>query len=268
MNDISNHPIKVLTTNVRVSEADDGPNNWELRKEYCLETILAQDADIICGQEVSPSQYAYLKEGLKGYDTYGLHETTRNRRAQNAIFYRRERFDYVVASGYWLSETPHVPGSRSWESACIRFANWVRLADRHNGGREFRVLTTHLDHVSHDARVGQANVINQDAAAYEEEFPQILTGDLNCGPGSTPIEALLAAGWQDSYGAIHGLDYPPSSRTFHRFEGTKYEGKLVKIDWVMARGALKAVGAEVVADTRDDAFYSDHYFLSGTFEFV
>jgi hypothetical protein len=39
-----------------------------------------------------------------------------------------------------------------------------------------------------------------------------------------------------------------------------------KIDWIFARGATRVVGAEIIRDSRDDRFPSDHYFVSADFQ--
>lgn len=261
----SGKPLKVLTANVRVSEAADGPNGWQFRRELCLETLASQAADIIGFQEMSPAQYADIKAFLSDYDHYAMHDNVTRFRPQNAVFYRRERFELINASGYWLSETPHVPGSSSWESACVRYANWVRLADRENGKRHLRFINTHLDHVSDVARENQARLLVEDAQAYPHELFQMLTGDMNCDETSLPIKTLTEGGWNDSYAALHGSQL--SGFTFHAFAGPDYDSKIGRIDWVMARGNYKVQAAEVIRDSRDKLFPSDHYFVSATFEF-
>ena len=52
-------------------------------------------------------------------------------------------------------------GSSDWQSACVRVANWVRLTDR-DSGVQFRVVNTHLDHVSQAARQGDLERIQSD----------------------------------------------------------------------------------------------------------
>ena len=255
--------LKVLTCNIRYAEAPDGKDAWTFRKPVCIEAILAQDADIICCQEVAPVQFDDLRAALGAYDVYALHEAAGSPRPQNAIFYRRSRFTLTVASGYWLSETPHVPGSRSWNSACIRFANWVRLDDSRADNRSIRIVNTHLDHVSHEARVNQARLLCEDADAYPDTFPQVLTGDFNCDGPSAPLATLRAGGWIDSYGAVHGTETP--GPTFHAFQGSAHAGTVDKMDWVMMRGALTAQAAQIIREPRDGRYPSDHYFVSGTF---
>jgi endonuclease/exonuclease/phosphatase family metal-dependent hydrolase len=178
---------------------------------------------------------------------------------QNCILYRKDGFAQVSAGGYWLSEDPHVPGSKSWESACIRLANWVRLREEATV-TEFRIVNTHLDHVSQLAREHQAKMIAEDAAAYPHDYPQILTGDMNCDCRNKAIDILKSGGWSDTYGHIHGTEDP--GHTYHAFVGSQHESGIGKMDWVFMRGKLRTVDAEIIRDSIDGLFPSDHYFVS------
>ena len=150
--------MKILTCNVRCFGADDKENGWSYRKDFCAQVIHAQAPHIICFQELWVEQFQDLKPAFSEFESFGMVDTPQGRHPMNAIFYRRETFECISAGGYWLSETPHVAGSSSWESACVRLANWVWLKDVRSGV-EFRVVNTHLDHVSQKARENQARIM-------------------------------------------------------------------------------------------------------------
>jgi len=248
--------IRVMSCNVRCYGAQDGPNHWDRRKDVCVEVMLSRTPHVICCQEVWAPQFADLCARLDGYAHHGMVDTATGGDPVNTIFYRRDRFRLISAGGYWLSRTPHVAGSSDWESRCIRLANWVRLEDR-DSGRELRVVNTHLDHVSQRAREEQARVINEDAAAYPPDYAQVLAGDMNAGASNGAIAIFKGAGWRD---ACEGFsEAGPDVRTFHAF-GTK-EGPAERIDWIFLRGPLRATAAEVVRDTPDGRYPSDHYFV-------
>jgi len=180
---------------------------------------------------------------------------------QNCIFFRTDDFRLISAGGYWLSETPHVAGSKSWESDCVRLANWIRLEDR-STEKEFRVVNTHLDHISQAARENQAKLIVEDASAYPHQYGQILTGDMNCDFGNAAIDTLKAGCWVDTYGHVHGTEDP--GHTYHGFLGPGFEAAIGKMDWIFMQGNMKAIDAEVITDSIDEKFPSDHYFVSAT----
>ncbi len=253
--------MNILTCNIRYFGAQDGANGWLHRKDLCAEVIRSRAPDLICFQELWGEQFDDLAAAFPEFETFGMADEPIGRRPMNAIFYRREAFRRISAGGYWLSETPHVPGSSSWESACVRLANWVRLADRATGA-EFRVVNTHLDHVSQLARENQARLIVEDAAAYPDGYPQLLTGDMNVDWANPAIALFRRGGWADTYAAVHGTENP--GHTFHAFQGPAFVSDIGKMDWIFSRGAVTVAAAEVITDSQGGRFPSDHYFVAAT----
>ena len=251
--------MKILSCNIRYGGADDGENSWSYRKDVALDVIRDQAPDLIGFQEMWWLQRSTMEEALPAFDVYALADEPIDGQPMNAIFYRREAFGLRSAGGYWLSHTPHVPGSRAWESDCIRLANWVQLEDRETGV-SFRFVNTHLDHISQLAREGQARWIVEDARAYPDAYPQILTGDMNCDTANPAIEMLRSGGWVDTYEAVHGTADP--GHTFHEFRGPDFDSPIGKMDWIFTRGAVEVLDAAVIQDTRHGQYPSDHYFVS------
>lgn len=283
--------FRILSCNIRhtgFNEQDSKTNDhWDARKEICAEIILKQNADIICCQEVYDAQFNYLLDKLPGYQWSGMRgKKALKRDPFHVIFFRKDRFEKITSGGYWLSEKPHVPGSRSWNSVGVRMAEWLRLVEKASN-KEFRIINTHLDHISQLARVEQAKMILEDAEAYPKTFPQIVTGDFNADMNNPCVKLFLDAGWIDSYAAVHGNEDP--GFTFHGFRGPDYEKvasrvnpetfqtvklskesesfpKLGKIDWILLHGNIRSTAAEIIRDQRNGHFPSDHYFVSATVE--
>jgi endonuclease/exonuclease/phosphatase family metal-dependent hydrolase len=253
--------MKILSCNIRYSRAADGENRWELRREFCADVIARQEADVICFQEMTGEQLEYLRRALPGYAALSTLDVPAVGEPVDTIFYRASAFVARSSGAYWLSETPHVPGSLSWHSACVRLACWVQLAPA-DGGPELRVVNTHLDHVSQGARENQARILNEDAAAYPRPFPQVLTGDMNADRSNPAIASFLDAGWIDTHGAVHGV--PEPGPTFHGFRGPEGPRPPGKIDFVFLRGDLRASGAGIVKEHADGRYPSDHYFVWAT----
>lgn len=251
-----------MTCNIRTSLADDGPDDWALRKDLCMDVIRSYDPDVLGFQEVSRIQYEDLQEGFPEFAAFGMADRADGINPTNAIFYRREDFLLRSQGGSWLSETPHVPGSSSWDAAYPRLANWVQL-ETVKGGHEFRYINTHLDHLSAEARDNQARMINEDAGAFPTDYPQILTGDMNCDKTTTPIQSFMKAGWEDTYAAINGNEDP--GNTFHRFKGPRFQEEedvwQGKIDFLLIRGGLSIMRSAIVMDQADGRYPSDHYFV-------
>lgn len=251
--------MRVLCCNVRCSTGNDGDNVWPNRRQLCIDVMRAQTPDIICCQEVLADQFADLTAGLPEFDSFGMCDEPHSHNPVDTIFYRRAAFRRVSAGGHWLSQTPHVAGSKSWASDCIRLCNWLRLVEVASG-KELRIVNTHLDHISQPARENQARLINEDAAAYDAAYPQVLTGDMNCNAGNPVIAAFAAAGWRDTYQAVHGVADPGNS--FHQFQGPAFPHHVGKIDWIYTRGKVRTLAAALITDAVGGRYPSDHYFIS------
>lgn len=259
--------MRILCCNVRRNMPEDeaAGNGWDERKELCAEVIGTQRADVICLQECTSDPYRDLLSRLPGFDSFGLANPDMTLNPANAILYLSNRFEMVSAGGFWLSETPHMAGSKSWDSARPRFVNWVQLKDEESG-LEFRVWNGHLDHIGQVAREEQAQLIVEASQALPQDLPQLFAADCNADAANPAIERLKTGGWLDTYEAVHGPGDP--GFTFHAFLGPrcaeerpkdKIKGK---IDWIFCRGPVKPLAAEIIRDGRDGRYPSDHYFVS------
>ncbi len=251
--------MRIITCNIRTSRADDGVNNWENRKHLCADVIRSREPHIVCFQEMTAEQAGFIADELEGFSWVGAIDEPTTYGPVNSIFVSREAFTLTSSGSYWLSKTPHISGSKSWDSACVRLATWVRLREKPSR-MEYRVINTHLDHVSQKARVRQAGLIAADARAFPPEFPQILTGDFNCDFTNRAIHVLQDAGFEDTYQKTHGTLDPGT--TFHRFLGDEFEAKIGKMDWIMTRGKLATSGADIIKDRENGRYPSDHYFVT------
>ena len=261
---------KILSCNIRVplEEDDRAGNGWDARKDLCAEVIARCDGDIVCLQECHGRQLDDLKQRLKNYDSYGIAKPEPEFFPTNAILYDRSRYELISAGGMWLSETPHIAGSMSWDSARPRLANWIHLRDRASG-QEMRVWNTHLDHIGQEARREQARVLLEAVAALEPtNVMQIIVGDMNATASHPAIQSITKAGFVDTYGAVHGPEDP--GFTAHGFRGIKrpIKGDKVpgKIDWIFTRPGVNALSAEIIRDSRDGRYPSDHFFVTAEIE--
>lgn len=259
--------LKILCCNVRkdVPADRESGDNWDARKEFCAEVIVAQGPDVICLQECGAEHFTDLRSRLPEFETFGMSNPGAVFNPTNAILFLRDHYELISAGGFWLSETPHVAGTKSWDSKNSRFCNWVDLRDR-SFGREFRVWNFHLDHIGQTARERQAQLIVEAANAMSEDLVQFFTADFNADAANPAYDVVKAGGWLDTYAAIHGPDDP--GFTFHAFLGPKFpESRLPdtvkgKIDFIFSRGPVKTLDAEIIRDGRNGRYPSDHYFVS------
>ena len=263
---------RLLSCNVRVDVPTDSNSGdgWAHRREFCADIVKAQKADLIGLQEAQLQHFTFLKSRMPEYDTYALSHSATDFHPINAIFFLRERYELISSGGFWFSETPHVAGSKSWDSANPRLANWVHLRERHTGV-EFRYWNTHLDHKGQQAREKAAKMIVEASSIFPKEVPQLLTGDMNASVKNTAIKNLKEGGWIDTYAQVNGPADP--GFTAHAFKGEKYPPNHPdgtprgKIDWIFMRGPVKAVTSKVLRDSKNGHYPSDHYFIVADVKF-
>lgn len=267
---------RVMTCNIRVALPQDesSGNGWSTRRDVCFKVMKDYRADIYCLQEVVGNQYEDLRKAFPDYFVFGyegpemdnMPDTLYHGIAKNVILFARKRFRPVAAGTYWLAEDPLHGGAMSWGTARARHVNWVRLEDR-STGKQFRVCSLHLDHVSQEARERQIDVFLKEASQYADTMPQILCGDFNARPDNPIIAIRMPAnGWADVYRFLNGHyeDF-----TAHRFLGCDYHPKKMpaQIDYIFTHGTgIKAKEAKFVKDNVDGKYPSDHFFLMATLE--
>ncbi len=171
--------INIMTFNIRYDNPSDNEFNWNKRKELVTETILSSGADIIGVQEALVNQVIYLDSVLADFDYFGRGRDDGFHGGEFCpIYYNTKKYKLEVGNTHWLSETPGVPGSKSWDAACTRIITWVLLKDLKTE-ELFYVFNTHFDHESEKARKESAKYILDLLKDSQFQKKLILTGDFN-----------------------------------------------------------------------------------------
>lgn len=265
---------KIMTCNIRVALPQDEEKGlgWNARKKLTAKVINQQNPDIICLQEVIKVQMDDMRNYFSEFASFGFEGPEMDPFpvgyhliAKNPIMFSKEKYELLTGGTYWLSETPLIGGSKSWGTARARNVSWVRLKEKQSG-KEFRIINTHLDHISQEAREAQIKMILNEGDQYLDDFPQLLAGDFNTGTNNKVLKMTEEKGWKDTYTAIHGSVDP--GFTYHGFKGAKYNGKTQgnqknsRIDFILSRGLIETKGAKIIKDSDGDFYPSDHYFVS------
>ena len=175
--------LTLATFNIRYEGNDaTGFRAWPNRMGGVLKTIRGMQADVLGVQEALHGQCADLWASLPDYAFYGVGRDDGKRQGEYAgIYYRRDRFerDVTEEGTFWLSDTPEVPGSKSWGNGYPRVVTWIRLIDRASS-KGFYVFNTHWDHQNQASRERAALLISQriDRRQFKDE-PVVLLGDFN-----------------------------------------------------------------------------------------
>lgn len=257
--DVPTHAIRIMSFNLRYGTANDGDNRWELRKDLVVETIRGLDPDILGTQETLPFQAEFLQQHLTDHVYIGRSREPDNANGEQCgIFIRKNRFYDLEQGHFWLSETPDVPGSKSWDSSLPRMVTWLKLFDR-TTGRTLYVFNTHFDHRGSKAREESAKLVRDRIVHLPKDARVVLTGDFNCGEDSAPYRSLLAKPASfllvDSYRHTH----PEKSRNEGTFNGFTGQMAGARIDWIIANSNLKIWSADIVRHSKDGRYPSDHF---------
>jgi endonuclease/exonuclease/phosphatase family metal-dependent hydrolase len=251
--------LRVMSYNVRVGVADDGEDSWENRKGFLSKTAQDFDPDLLGTQETWDFQAKYLLEQLPGRTYVGWpREPDTDNTEHCALLYRTARFEKKDSGQYWLSETPKVPGSKSWDSAYVRIVTWVELRDRRRPETRLFFFNTHFDNRGTEARLQAARMLRDRLRELEPSDAWVVTGDFNCGEDSPPyLELIGAEGLTvvDSYRAAHPVR-EEGEGTGHRFSG---ERSGPRIDWILHSKHFTTVSAAIDRTEKDGRFPSDHF---------
>lgn len=256
--------VKVMSFNVRYGTAKDGENHWDKRKELLADTVKAFDPDLLGTQETLDFQRDYLAGKLTGHAVFAAgRDDGKEKGEMMAVYWRTERFEKTAGGHFWLSETPDVPGSKSWDSSLPRMATWVKLKDKSKAGaKPVLFVNVHFDHLGKKARVESAKLVRDRLAALGEGCSLVLTGDFNSGEGSEPYKALFDARGKDespvrdSYRAAHPKREKDEGTTT-AFKGGANTGS--RIDWIGVSRDWTVAAAGIDRTARAGRTPSDHF---------
>lgn len=257
--------IRVMSYNIRYGTANDGPNHWNLRKDWMVETIEAFRPDLLGTQETLAFQKDFLASKLPGYEAFGVGRDEGNDKGEmTALFYRKDRFEKVEGGHFWLSKTPEKPGSKSWDTSLTRMVSWVKLKDktRSDDAAQILFLNTHFDHRGKVAREESARLIRTKSLELAKGGPIILTGDFNAGDNEPPYPALFGAiegkpsHLVDTFRSIH--PQPGNEEgTFSSFSAKETRG--ARIDWIGCSRDWQIRGAGIDRTQKNGRTPSDHF---------
>lgn len=193
--------LHVMSFNIR--RAMDGPlvrraDRWS-RRAPAVASLLGSEAPTIVGlQEVRPRVLGVVRDALGArYRSVGRGRGEHGDGEGTPLFYDSSRLTLRSWSQQALSDTPTVPGSRSWGNLIPRILVAAEFIDDATG-RHLLVVNTHLDHLSRSSRAQSARAVTELVA--RATSPAVVMGDLNAGDGSAAVRALIAGGLVDTWG--------------------------------------------------------------------
>ena len=245
--------MKIVTFNLRTDVKVDGENRFQFRKGIILDKLTNEAPDVVGFQEVAPAMAAFLSRYLdREYMFVGCGRMADFSCESCKIAFRRDKYELLALDTFWLSDTPHIPGSRfACASEYPRVCTHVMLRPV-DGGTPFHIYNTHLDHLNDEARtLGAKTILARMADDLEKwDYPAAVMGDMNAEPASRPIRTFLedpVLGLTD-----HTANIPVSFHDYGRIPG-------VKIDYILSRGMKSTSETRAWDDVSDGIYLSDHY---------
>ena len=252
--------LNVMTFNIRLSTASDSLNAWPYRKDNVASQILFHDVHLLGVQEALHNQMVDLKERLPQYKYLGVgRDDGKEKGEYSAIFYDTTRLQALSSNTFWLSQTPEVPGSKSWDAAITRIVSWAKFKDRKTG-KEFFAFNTHFDHIGKEARRESAKLLLEKVASIAGKSPAVITGDFNAKPDDEPIQVITAQANEKHLVNAKEISATPHygpTGTFTGF-GPKERDDL-PIDYIFLKGSWKVKKHATLSQSWNGRFASDHY---------
>jgi endonuclease/exonuclease/phosphatase family metal-dependent hydrolase len=251
--------LKVMTFNIRYDNPGDGDYTWQKRIPLVKELLQQEQPDIMGFQEALKNQVDGLQGLLPGHSWSGVgRDDGKEKGEYSVIFYRKNRFKKVDGSTFWLSETPGVPGSRSWNTACTRIVTWVKLKDQ-NSNRFLFVFNTHFDHASPTAREESAKLLQKKISEIARNTSTIITGDFNDTVSSIPIQTLTSG--PEALVNTRNLSSTPPEGPDYSFIGFPFnpqKGNVIDMIFLKNKGKINVIRHRVVTYHKDGKYPSDH----------
>jgi len=245
-------PVTVMTFNLRFGLAKDGPHAWEHRKPLVSKILETYPCDFIGFQEVNHFQAEFLTRSLMHHGHIGWYNKG-VKWWQNCLILFDSSWECLGHRHFFLSHTPDIasrlPGSR-WPRQCV--IGWFKKKNRY-----LLVANTHFDFKS-EVQQKSAGLVMNFLKRFPKGVPQIITGDFNTTPDSPAHRCFKDRGF--------GLVMEGKSiTTFHEFTG-KETGR--HIDWILYGRGLSPVSEQVIQDSFDGFFPSDHYPVRAGFSWM
>src|SRR6188508_891198 len=257
---IQSQEMNVMTFNIRYNTKNDSLNAWPYRKDNAASQIKFHNVHILGVQEALHEQVMDLGQSLSQYNYVGVgRDDGKTKGEYSAIFYDAARLKLLDSSTFWLSLTPEIPGSKSWDAAITRIVTWAKFTDLKTR-KTFFVFNTHFDHIGKEARRESARLFRQKVKGIAGNSPVVITGDFNSKPSDDPIKILTDSTDKDKFIDTKAVSLSPHygpQGTFNAFSSKETDNE--PIDFIFLKGKWKVSQHATLSQTWGGRFSSDHF---------
>lgn len=230
------------------------PDRWEDRKWLVIRLLASEQPSVIGMQEVMPEQLHFLEAALGPFWQWVGYGRNADHGGEHCpIFFDSERLRLVSWKQLALSDTPEVPGSRSWGNFVPRVVVVARFVDLATG-ESIRIINTHFDHYSRKSRLQSAHMVSELAAS--DSGAAIVMGDMNTSSRSVPYRYMTREGTLHDVWAFAEHRLSEAWATYSGYRPPKRGGK--RIDWILVNDAVEVESVAINAIRFSGAAASDH----------
>jgi endonuclease/exonuclease/phosphatase family metal-dependent hydrolase len=257
---IQSQELNVMTFNIRYNTKNDSLNAWPYRKDNAASQIKFHNVHILGVQEALHEQMMDLSQSLSQYKYVGVGRDDGKAKGEySAIFYDTIRLKLLGSSTFWLSLTPEVAGSKSWDAAITRIVTWAKFTDVRSK-KTFFVFNTHFDHMGKEARRESARLLKQKVKDIAGNNPVVITGDFNSKPSDDPIKIMTDPDDKDKFIDTKTVSLTPHygpHGTFNAFTSKEIDNE--PIDFIFLKRKWKVLQHATLSQTWGGRFSSDHF---------
>ena len=241
-----------MTSNIRFEHEGDGQNNWPNRRNLWKKIIEEKEIELLGTQEGRRPQLNNANEILSHLEIVDSHRDWIPERMYPCIFINNNKINVIKSGDFWLSETPGVAGSKSFNSSFPRLCTWALIK---KDSFYFYVFNCHLDHMLPETRNAQSKVLTEQMKKINENnYPIILMGDFNESPSESVRKNInqkfeLTDTFENS-----GIQ---EQGTHHKFSGNNKETS--RIDWILISNHFECQEFEICKNKEGDHYPSDHF---------
>lgn len=257
---VATKKFTVLSSNIRFSTPNDGVQAWSNRLPLISQRFNQLNPLVIATQEGRRPQLNELALKLKDYQLVDQHRHWIEERMYPCLFVNKALSKIISSGDIWLSQTPHLAGSKSFGSAFPRLCTWCHL-QLIESQRQIFIINLHLDHLHSETRAKQIEVLVQEIESIRiKEIPLVLMGDFNEGPEQA-VRQYITSKWKNIYDPWDREE----ETSYHKFQGHLENG--ARIDWIMLDDSLKCHEIELDKFHSNGIFLSDHFPVICKFSF-
>ena len=244
--------LNIVSFNIRCCDDVNG-NSVDERAPRLEKVIKKYNADIICLQEFRPQWEPYIANAFGGdYDMFYKYRNMTIDIEASPVLWKKDKFECLKTGYFWLSDTPEVE-SRGWDELCncYRMCIYTVLKNKQSG-EIFTVMNTHFG-FGDNGQVASAKLIF-DYKQKETVNKTFITGDFNMLPTSVGYAEMTK-----NFNDVNALTANDLSTTYHGYKPEEITDQ--HIDYCFIDKDVTALNQEIITDTVDGMFPSDHYGL-------